>query len=321
MTDHGSGEGSRIPLEKAVELLTGAPPLSVDARHFMTDGGGRVGLDRNGFKMEVASEGFVVSPEVLIVYEIPPADRGRLVAFQRQLLPEGPLSFGADPDAWRNATDKRRTVDCFRRDGIPHMETIALCRPDLDTALGAFERLGGDVWARPTIGAGGTDVFHLTTRRHLRAALRHYAASDQDCLLSRDARNVTKDGRRHQFRVIVLHERVLRVCEHMQPDPDAPCNESRGAVSTVIPTEDLPLQYHRRDRWPCPSAASISPPRTAAWSSRSTSIRRSTYREDWSRSRSRSCRLIFDNHVPRHKPIGDDKLLMVAPPCSTRRLG
>jgi hypothetical protein len=74
MTDHGSGEGSRIPLEKAVELLTGAPPLSVDARHFMADGGGRVGLDRNGFEMEVASEGFAVSPEVLIVYEIPPAE-------------------------------------------------------------------------------------------------------------------------------------------------------------------------------------------------------------------------------------------------------
>jgi glutathione synthase/RimK-type ligase-like ATP-grasp enzyme len=245
MTDHGSAEGSRIPLEKAVELLTGAPPLSVDARHFMADGGGRVGLDRNGFEMEVASEGFVMSPEVLIVYEIPPADRGRLVAFQRQLSPEGPLSFGADPDAWRNATDKRRTVDCFRRDGIPHMETIALCRPDRDTALDAFERLGGDVWARPTVGAGGTDVFHLTSHQHLHAAFGHYAASDQAWLLSRDARNVTKDGRRHQFRVIVLHERVLRVCEHVQPDPDVPCNESRGAVSTIIPTEDLPLQYHR----------------------------------------------------------------------------
>lgn len=181
MTDHGSAEGSRIPLEKAVELLTGAPPLSVDARHFMADGGGRVNLDRAGFEMEVTSEGFVVSPEVLIVYEIPPADRGRLAAFQRQLSPEGPLSFGADPDAWRNATDKRRTVDCFRRDGIPHMETIALCRPDLDTALDAFERLGGDVWARPTVGAGGTDVFHLTNHQHLRAAFGHYAASDQAC--------------------------------------------------------------------------------------------------------------------------------------------
>jgi glutathione synthase/RimK-type ligase-like ATP-grasp enzyme len=93
------------------------------------------------------------------------------------------------------------------------------------------------------VGAGGTDVFHLTTRKQLHAALLHYAASDQDWLLSRDARNVNKDGRRHQFRVVVLHDRVLRVCEHVQADPDAPCNESRGAVSTVIPTEDLPPQY------------------------------------------------------------------------------
>ena len=243
MTDHGSGEGSRVPLEKAVELLTGAPPLSVDARHFMRGASGRVSFDRTGFWMEVASEGFVVRPEVLIVYEIPPADRWRLMAFQRQLSPERPLSFGADPDAWRNATDKRRTVDCFRRDGIAQMQTIPLCRPDLGTALDAFERLGHDVWVRPTIGAGGTDVFHLTTRTQLRAALQHYAASGQDWLLSRDARNVNKDGRRHQFRVVVLHDRVLRVCEHVQADPDAPCNESRGAVSTVIPTEDLPPQY------------------------------------------------------------------------------
>ncbi|MGH3619254.1 MAG: ATP-grasp domain-containing protein [Pseudonocardiaceae bacterium] len=245
MTDHNSGEGSRVPLEKAVEVLTGAPPLSIDARHFMRGGSGRVGFGGSGFWMEVASEGLVVSPEVLIVYEIPPADRGRLVAFQRQLSPEGPVSFDVDADAWCNATDKRRTVDCFRRAGIAQMETIALCRPDLGTALDAFERLGQDVWARPTVGAGGADVFHLTTRTHLRAALGHYAASEQDWLLSRDARNITKDGRRHQFRVVVLHDHVLRVCEHVQADPDAPCNESRGAVSTVIPTEDLPPQYRR----------------------------------------------------------------------------
>jgi glutathione synthase/RimK-type ligase-like ATP-grasp enzyme len=243
MTDHGSTEGSRVPIEKAVELLTGAPPLAIDARHFMTGGSGRVSCGRSGFRMEVPSEGLVAIPEVLIVYEIPPADRWRLVAFQHQLSPEGPLSFGVDPDAWRNATDKGRTVDCFRRDGIAQMETIPLCRPDLGTALDAFERLGHDVWVRPTIGAGGTDVFHLTTRTQLRAALQHYAASGQDWLLSRDARNVNKDGRRHQFRVVVLHDRVLRVCEHVQADPDAPCNESRGAVSTVVPTEDLPPQY------------------------------------------------------------------------------
>jgi glutathione synthase/RimK-type ligase-like ATP-grasp enzyme len=181
---------------------------------------------------------------VLIIYEIPPVERRRLVAFQRQLSLQRPLTFGVDPDAWRNATDKRRTVECFHRDGIPHMETIALCDPDLGTALDAFERLGRDVWARPSVGAGGTDVFHLTTGKQLHAALRRYAASDQDWLLSRDAGNINKDGRRHHFRVVVLHDRVLRVCEHVQADPDAPCNESRGAASTVLPTKDLPSQYH-----------------------------------------------------------------------------
>lgn len=245
MTDHGSGEGSRVPLEKAVELVTGVPPLSIDARHFMAGGRGRVGSGRTGLWMEVASEEFFVIPDVLIMYEIPPADRWQLVAFQRRLSSEGVLSFGTDPDAWCNATDKRRTVDCFRHAGIAQMETIALCRPDWDTALDAFDRLGGDVWARPTTGAGGKDVFHLTTRTHLRAALGHYAASGQDWLLSRDAHNVNKDGRRHQFRVIVLQEQILRVCEHVQADTDAPCNESRGAVSRLIPADDLPLKYRR----------------------------------------------------------------------------
>ncbi len=31
MTDHGSEQRSRVPMENAVELLTGAPPLSIDA--------------------------------------------------------------------------------------------------------------------------------------------------------------------------------------------------------------------------------------------------------------------------------------------------
>lgn len=243
MTDHGSREGSRGPLEKAVELLTGIPPLSIDARHFLAGGGGRVRSGRGGFRMEVASEGLVATPEVLIVYEIPPAERRRLEAFQRRLPPDGPLSFNADPEAWRNATDKRRTAECFRRDGIPQMETIALGRPAPGTALEAFERLGRNAWARPTVGAGGSDVFHLTTREQLDTAARHYAARGQDWLLSRDARNFTAGGRRHQFRVVVLRNRVLRVCEHVQADPDAPCNEAQGAVSTVVPVEHLPSTY------------------------------------------------------------------------------
>jgi glutathione synthase/RimK-type ligase-like ATP-grasp enzyme len=245
MTDHSSGEGSRVPLEKAVELLTGAPPLSIDARHFMRGGSGQVSIDRTGFWMKVPSEGFVVSPEVLIIYEVPPADRGRLVTFQRRLSPDRPSSFSADPDAWRNATDKRRTVECFRRDGIAHMETIALCRPELATAHEAFDRLARNVWARPAVGMGGKDVFHVTTREQLDTAIQYFAATGQDWLVSRDAGNFTPDGRRHQFRVVVLHDRVLRVCEHVQVDPDAPCNESRGAISTIIPTKDLPPQYRR----------------------------------------------------------------------------
>jgi glutathione synthase/RimK-type ligase-like ATP-grasp enzyme len=245
MTDHGSQEGSRGPLEKAVELLTGVAPLSIDARHFLTGGSGQMRSGRSGLRLEVASAGFVARPEVLIVYEIPPAQRQRLVAFQRQLPPEGPLSFSADPQAWRNATDKRRTVECFRRDGIPQMDTIILCRPEPETAQGAFERLGRDAWARPRVGAGGHDVFHLTTREHLDTAARHYATTGQDWLLSRDARNFAPNGCRHQFRVVVLHDRVLRVCEHVQADLDAPCNESQGAVSTVVPVEHLPSKYRR----------------------------------------------------------------------------
>ncbi|MGH3939716.1 MAG: ATP-grasp domain-containing protein [Pseudonocardiaceae bacterium] len=245
MTDHGSQEGSRGPLEKAVELLTGIPPLSIDARHFLTGGEGRVYSGGGEFWMEVTSEGFVAAPEVLVVYEIPPAQRRRLAAFQRRLHPAGPLSFNVDPQAWRNATDKRRTVECFRRDGIPQMETIALCRPSPGAALEAFERLGGDTWARPVVGAGGNDVFHLTTREQLDTAVRYYAARDLDWLLSRDAGNVTADGRRHQFRVVVLHNRVLRVCEHVQADADAPCNELQGAISTVLPPGHLPSRYHR----------------------------------------------------------------------------
>lgn len=245
MTDHGSQEGSRRPLEQAVELLTGAPPLSIDARYFLTGGSGRVHLGSGGLQMEVASAGLVVTPDVLIIYEIPPFDRGRFETFQRHLPAQGPLSFSADPQAWRNATDKRCTVERFRRDGIAHMETIALYRPEPEAAYEAFDRLGRNVWARPAVGLGGKDVFHLTTREQLDAAVRHYAATGQDWLVSRDAGNFTFDGRRHQFRVVVLQDRVLRVCEHVQVDPDAPCNESQGAVSTIVSVERLASKYRR----------------------------------------------------------------------------
>ncbi len=245
MTDYSSQEGSRGPLEQAVELLTGTPPLSVDARHFLAGGSGRVRVGPRGLRMEVASAGLVATPDVLIIYEIPPLDRRRFETFQRQLPAQGALSFSADPQAWRNATDKRRTVERFRRDGIAHMETIALRRPEPETAYDAFERLGRNVWARPAVGMGGKDVFHLTTREQLDTAIHHYAATGQDWLVSRDAGNFTVDGRRHQFRVVVLHDRVLRVCKHVQADSHAPCNEAQGAVSTVIAVEQLASKYHR----------------------------------------------------------------------------
>jgi glutathione synthase/RimK-type ligase-like ATP-grasp enzyme len=243
MTDHSSGEGSRPLLGAAVEVLTGTQPVSIDARHFMTGGNGRATVERETLKLNVPSEDLVVNPEVLVVYEIPPAERRRFETFQRTLLSSGSTCLSGGVDAWRAATDKHQTIVRFLRDGIPHMETIALCCPDPASALDAFKRLGGDVWARPRTGAGGKDVFHVTTIDHLHGACRHYAASGQDWLVSRDAANVDHNGRRHQFRVVVLHDRVLRVCEHAQADPDAPCNESRGAVSTVIPVDDFPLEF------------------------------------------------------------------------------
>ena len=63
--------------------------------------------------------------------------------------------------------------------------------------------------------------------------------SGQDWLMSRDALNFNGDGLRHQFRVNVLGERVLRVCEHVQANPEAPCNELQGATSTALPNDAL----------------------------------------------------------------------------------
>jgi glutathione synthase/RimK-type ligase-like ATP-grasp enzyme len=245
MTDHGSQEGSRRSLETAVTLLTGVAPVSIDARYFLTGGPGQVRKGPRGVRLEVAGEGLAVAAQVLIVYEIPPADRWRLEAFARQLPTPGPLSLSADVPAWYNATDKRLAAQCFRRAGIAHMDTIAVSCSDPHAAYQAFARLGGNVWARPATGAGGQDVFHLTTRQQLEAAAQHYATMGQPWLMSRDAANFTPDGRRHQFRVVVLGERVLRVCEHVQADPDAPCNESQGAISTVVPVAQFPVRYQR----------------------------------------------------------------------------
>jgi glutathione synthase/RimK-type ligase-like ATP-grasp enzyme len=35
---------------------------------------------------------------------------------------------------------------------------------------------------------------------------------------------------------------VVRACEHTQLDPDAPCNESQGAISTLLAINDLPAR-------------------------------------------------------------------------------
>jgi hypothetical protein len=116
---------------------------------------------------------------------------------------------------------------------------------------------------------GGKDVFHLTTREQLDTAVRHYAATGQDWLVSRDADNFTTDARRHQFRVVVLHDRVLRVCEHVQADPEAPCNESQGAVPPSSPWSSwrrstAAWPSPRRNRWGCPSEGPILRSKTAA---------------------------------------------------------
>ncbi|RDI68407.1 ATP-grasp domain-containing protein [Nocardia pseudobrasiliensis] len=240
MTDHASTEGSSPQLERAVEVLTGAAPVVVDARHFYSGGDGVVHPHETTPTLEVPAAGLVTQPAVLIAYEIPPRQRHRLARFQTVLGGSRIACLGADPQAWRYATDKRLAVGRFLKHGIPQMESVFLDRPADQTALDAFETLGRNVWARPAIGFGGRDVFHITSIRQLRAAVEFYAHTDCGWLLTRDAENFDHRGRRHQYRVVVLGRQVLRVCEHVQNDPDAPCNEAQGAHSTVLPPDALP---------------------------------------------------------------------------------
>ncbi|GAA0686580.1 hypothetical protein GCM10010193_45560 [Kitasatospora atroaurantiaca] len=242
MTDHGSMEGSRAILAQAVEILTGQPPVQVDARHFTDVGSGRMSAAGGVLRLEVPGEDLAVEAAGLLVYEIPPAERRRFEAFQHLLRRTRTVTLGSDAGAWRVATEKNLTVERFTHDGIAHMETVSLSRPSPIEAARAFDRLGRSAWARPTVGMGGKDVFHLTTDEQLREAACHYAACGSDWLLARDAENFDAGGRRHQFRVVVLEGRVVRVVEHVQDDPHAPCNEGQGAVSTLLETDELPYE-------------------------------------------------------------------------------
>lgn len=245
MTDHSSTEGSRATLATAVEMLTGRPPVLVDAQHFMTGASGRVTAEDGVLRLEVAAEDLVVTPSVVIIYEIPPAERRRFEACQRTLRRYGAVSLGLDADTWRAATEKDLTVARFAHDGIPQMETIGLREPSRELTAATFERLGRDVWARPTVGMGGKDVFHVTTDEQLHDAAGYYALSGLDWLLAKDANNFNADGVRHQFRVVVLDGRVVRVCEHVQAHPDAACNELNGASSTLMEIDELPAGLAR----------------------------------------------------------------------------
>lgn len=242
MTDHSSGEGSRTVLSTAVELLTGSPPIEVDARHFVTGGTGRTRVLGGQLRLTVPGKGIDVQPSVVLLYEIPPLLRHRLEAFQGLLHRSEVVSLGSDAAAWRTATDKNLMVERFALAGVPHMETVGLSMPAPSQAIEAFRRLGRDVWARPSVGMGGRDIHHITTVEQLHAAVAYYERACIDWQMARDAGNFTASGSRHQFRVVVLDGRIVRACEHLQSDPDAPCNESRGATSTLLPVTEVPAR-------------------------------------------------------------------------------
>ncbi|MFB6889056.1 RimK family alpha-L-glutamate ligase [Kitasatospora sp. NPDC056327] len=246
MTDHSSNEGSRETLADAVRRLTGRAPVLLDARHFMSGGpggpagGGRVRGSGDGVSLEVPAEGLAVAATAVLLYEIPPHRRLELADCQRAIGAHPVRSLGTAVDGWRTATDKRLAVERFARDGVRQMPTATLSRPTAAEAGEVFARLGGDVWARPAVGMSGQDVFHVTTAAQLAEAAECYAETGTDWLLAQDARNFTADGRRHQYRITVLAGRAIRAVEHVQDDPDEPCNLARGAVSTPLPLPELP---------------------------------------------------------------------------------
>jgi glutathione synthase/RimK-type ligase-like ATP-grasp enzyme len=240
ITDHSSTEGSRDYLARAVRNCTGEDAALIDARDFMKDGNGRVEGVPGGVRLTTSLNGCSIQSSIAIIYEIPPDARHRFATFQKTLRSHGVASLGTDPEAWRLATEKGSTVRSFIEHGIPHMETVVLRDPTFEHALRSFRRLGENVWARPAVGMGGHDVFHIDSIAGLRSACAHYGGSDW--LMSRDALNFNADGKRHQYRVVVLDETVMQVCEHIQDHPDLPCNESQGAVATLLPRTEWPSE-------------------------------------------------------------------------------
>src|ERR1051326_2516924 len=173
MSDHDSQEGSSAPLCVAVERVLGTAPVMMDARHFLNGGSGKLRRNGDSLVMEVPDEDILTRASILFVYDIAPARRREFERFQRDLRRFGFDTVGTDWRAWRNATEKDRTVRCFRRHGIPHMDTVTLRRPSPATAARYFTSLGGDVWTRPTVGKSGGNVFHVTSPDQLRHAMAH----------------------------------------------------------------------------------------------------------------------------------------------------
>lgn len=240
ISDHDSTEGSIAPLAAATEIVTGRAPLCVDACHFSARGAGVLRHDDRGdLTMEVPGEGIRARPSTVLVYDIAPERRSDFACFQHALRRSGLAPFD-DVTSWRNATDKERTVDCFRRAGIAHMETITMHRPDLAAAEHCYVALGAAVWTRPTTGKGGCGVFCVTSHEQLRAAVAHYARRGQAWQMMRDAENVDAAGRRHGYRVIVLRGRALVAVEHVQAEARRPCNEAQGAISRQLDLRELP---------------------------------------------------------------------------------
>jgi hypothetical protein len=124
-------------------------PTLVDPRHFLTGGGGRVTTVEGVLQLEAPAENLVGTPSMVIVYEIPPSQRRRLEDFQQALRRGGTICLGTETDAWRAATEKNLTVEQFRRDGIPRMETISLTRLTLEAAAEASALSGATSGRRP----------------------------------------------------------------------------------------------------------------------------------------------------------------------------